>query len=601
MEGSADTSADAGKGKSKMKIIAIVVVAVLIIAALGAALLMSGGGDDEEKILVVATISGNPESLDPAVDYETAGGEIIQNVYETLMFYDGASADTLKPMLCTAVPTVANDGVSEDGLTYTYHLREGVKFHDGTDMTSEDVVYSYERFLRLNDPHGPAWMVGELLITDYYDYDAGVYDADGNLEADSGVPADVIANHIWAKDDYTVQFNLTTTFSGWNYVITFGVGSIVSKDYVEANGGMTKEGYDFMFDHMCGTGAFSLGEFVPDTHFLLERFDDYWQEPAKLDKVLIKQIPDDNTRLLMIQSGEADVASIPRTLRSSVVNQTGIEVTEGLGTFNVDFIGMNQALNFNSSILTITDIPGDFFTDKNVRLAFAHALNVSKLIATQYAGAGIQPNGAIPKGMFGYDPEVPTYDYDLEAVRSHLENATFVDPDTNTTTNWLEHGFSLDIFYNDGNTVRQASCAMFEQGLEAVSDNIQIKVTGLEWSQFLFNRRQGNLPVMFLGWAPDYADPNNYMQPFFHSAGTYGSMVGYSNATVDALIEAAATETDSATREQLYSELSYLMYEECVHIWTVQATNFHVERTTVDGYEFNPMYSGLYYYPMDKE
>ena len=106
---------------------------------------------------------------------------------------------------------------------------------------------------------------------------------------------------------------------------------------------------------------------------------------------------------------------------------------------------------------------------------------------------------------------------------------------------------------------------------------------------------------MFLGWAPDYADPNNYMQPFFHSAGTYGMMVGYGNATVDALIEEAATETDATVRAQLYSELSYIMYGECVHIWTVQATNFHVERVTVDGYAFNPMYSGLYYYPMDKE
>jgi len=580
MEGSADTSADAGKGKSKMKIIAIVVVAVLIIAALGAALLMSGGGDDEEKILVVATISGNPESLDPAVDYETAGGEVIQNVYETLMFYDGKKADVLKPMLCTAVPTVANGGVSEDGLTYTYHLREGVKFHDGTDMTSEDVVYSYERFLRLNDPHGPAWMVAELLIPDYYAYaytsnhtitedytkddikngtvgplyPAGAFDDDGVLTKYSGVWQETIDAHIWAKDDYTVQFNLTTTFSGWNYVITFGVGSIVSKDYVEANGGMTKEGYDFMFDHMCGTGAFSLGEFVPDTHFLLERFDDYWQGPAKLDKVLIKQIPDDNTRLLMIKSGEADVASIPRTLRSSVINTTGIDITEGIGTFNVDFIGMNQNINFNSSIThkADTNIPADFFTNKNVRLAFAHALNVSKLIATQYAGAGIQPNGAIPKGLFGYDPDVPTYNYNTEAVRSYLENATFVDPDTNTTTNWLEKGFKLEIYYNDGNSVRQASCAMFEQGLESVSEKIQIKVVGLEWSQFLFNRRQGALPVMFLGWAPDYADPNNYMQPFFHSAGTYGSMVGYSNATVDALIEEAATESDATVRAQLY-------------------------------------------------
>jgi peptide/nickel transport system substrate-binding protein len=617
MEGNADTSADAGKGKSKMKIIAIVVVAVLIVAALGAALLMSGGGDDEEKILVVATISGNPESLDPAVDYETAGGEIIQNVYETLMFYDGASADVLKPMLCTAVPTVANGGVSADGLTYTYHLREGVVFHDGTEMTADDVVYSYARFLRLNDPHGPAWMVAELLIPDYYAYvdengtidpdgefplyPAGTYNTDGTLKEDTGVSWEAIRGAIWAVDDYTVQMNLTTTFSGWNYVITFGVASIVSKDYVEANGGMNKTGYEFMFDHMCGTGAFSLGEFAPDTHFLLLRNDDYWQTPAKLDKVLIKQIPDANTRLLMIQSGEADIAAIPRTLRSSVINDTNIEVTEGLGTFNVDFIGMNQDINFNSSITSTTDVPADFFANKNVRLAFAHAMNVSKLIETQYNGAGIQPNGAIPKGMFGYDPDVPTYAFDLALVASYLENATYTDPDTNETWNWLEHGFNLEIYYNDGNTVRQTACAMFEDGLESVSDNINIDVIGLEWSQFLFNRKKGSLPVMFLGWAPDYADPNNYMQPFFHSAGTYGMMVGYGNSTVDALIEDAAIETDATLRAEKYSNLSFLMYQECVHIWTVQATNFHVERVTVDGYAFNPMYSGFYYYPMDKE
>jgi len=303
----------------------------------------------------------------------------------------------------------------------------------------------------------------------------------------------------------------------------------------------------------------------------------------------------------MIQSGEADIASIPRTQRSSIINDTNIDITEGLGTFNVDFIGMNEDIQFNSSVTAHTDVPADFFANKFVRLAFAHAMNVSQLIATQYNGAGIQPNGAIPMGMFGYDADVPTYDFDLEAVRSSLENATYTDPETNDTWNWLEHGFSIDVLYNTGNSVRQTACEMFKDGLEAVSEDITVTVTGMEWSSFLAARRAGELPVMFLGWAPDYADPNNYMQPFFHSAGTYGMMIGYGNATVDALIEEAATETDATVRAQLYSELSYVMYGECVHIWTVQATNFHVERVTVDGYAFNPMYSGLYYYPMDKE
>jgi len=597
MEGNTDAEPRKAGGS---KIIVFFIVGLLLGAGLGAGIMMAlgdDGGETTEKIVVVATISGNPESLDPAVDYETVGGEVIQNVYETLMFYDGDNAATLVPMLCTEVPTVANGLVTNNGLTYTYHLREGVKFHDGTDMTSEDVFYSFARALRLNDPHGPAWMVGELLIPDYYDYDQGKYLSNGNLNATSGVPMDVIYDHIWMKDDYTVQFNLTVAFPGWNYVITFGVGSIISKDYVEANGGMTQDGYNYMFSHMCGTGAFYLESYYPDTHFILTRNADYWRAPAKLSKVIIMQVPDANTRLLMLKSGEADVASIPRTLRGSVISDSNIEITEGKPTFNIDFIGLNQDINVNSTAAPNTNVPANFFADKNVRLAFAHAMNASKLIATQFFGAGIQPNGAIPKGMFGYNASVPTYAYDLALVRSYLENAST----PGNASNYLDEGFSIDIFYNTGNTVRQTACEMFRDGLQAANpDKIHVTITGVEWATYLALRKAGSMPVLFLGWAPDYADPNNYMQPFFHSAGTYASMCGFGNDTLDAMIEEAAGELNPETRATLYYELSMYLYGECLHIWTVQATNFHCERVSLEGYTFNPMYSGLYYYPMDK-
>lgn len=598
MEGSADSEPKKAGGS---KIIAVFLVGLLIGAGLGAGIMMvlgggDGNGEQVEKTVVVATIGGNPESLDPAVDYETVGGEIIQNVYETLMFYDGGSAADLVPQLCLEVPTVANGLVSEDGLTYTYNLRKGVKFHDGTEMTSEDVFYSFARALRLNDPHGPVWMVGELLIPDYYDYGAGTFLSNGQLDPDSGVPMDVIYEHIWMKDDYTVQFNLTVAFPGWNYVITFGVGSIISKDYVEANGGMTESGFNHMYDHMCGTGAFKLQEFSPDTHFILTRNDDYWREPSKISKVIIMQVPDANTRLLMLKSGAADVAHIPRTLRGSVISDPYIEVTEGLPTFNIDFIGLNQNINFNLTAAPNTNVPSNFFADKNVRLAFAHAMNATKLIETQFFGAGIQPNGAIPKGMFGYDPDVPVYTYDLNKVRSYLENAS-----TPGGSNYLAEGFKLDIYYNTGNTVRQAACELFKDGLEAANPGkIQITVNGVEWATYLALRRQGAMPVLFLGWAPDYADPNNYVQPFFHSAGTYASMCGFGNATLDAMIEDAAAELDPEVRAQKYSDLSWYLYGECLHIWTVQATNFHCERVELQGWIYNPMFSGMYYYPMDK-
>ncbi|MCX6650786.1 MAG: ABC transporter substrate-binding protein [Methanomassiliicoccales archaeon] len=535
----------------------------------------------------------------------------MQNVYETMMFYEGASASVLVPQLCTSVPTVANGGITDDGYTYTYNLRTNVTFHDGTDMTADDVVYSFVRALRYNYQSGATWMVGELAIPWYYNYTEATFGNDGNINntavlnlangtviTPGTISLDTIAEHIWAKDDYTVQFNLTVPFPGWNYVITYTIGDVISKDFVEANGGLTKDGYDYMATHMCGTGPFSLGEFIADDHFLLLKNNDYYMTPAKLDQVLIRQVPEASTRLLELQSGDADVAAIPRTMETSVNNRTDIRIVKGLGTFSVDFIGLNMDINPNSTLMSHTNVPLDFFANKNVRLAFAHAMNVSKLIATAYNGAGIQENGAIPMGMFGYDASTPTYDFDLALVKSYLENATYTDPDTNETWNWLDHGFSLDIFYNSGNTVRQTACELFKDGLEAASDNIHIYATELEWSVFLNARRHGMLPVLFLGWAPDYADPNDYMQPFF--VGTYADTVGYHNVTVNAEIAAAAAEQNPTARANMYSNISYEMYKECVFVWTVQATNFHCERTTVTGYVFNPMYSGLYYYPMDK-
>jgi len=592
MEGSSSgSSAEGGSSKKMFAIFAVVIVVAAVVIA--AFLLMPKA--TKEKNIVVAAIDGNPSSLDPAVDYETVGGEIIQNVYETLMFYDGTSASTLVPFLCTAVPTVANGLVSADGYNYTYNLREGVKFHDGTTLTSADVYYSFERVLRLNDPDGPAWMVGEMLIPNYYSYDAGTFGSDGVLNADTGVPADVIAQHIWAKTPTMVQFNLSVAFPGWNFIITFGVGSIVSKAFVEANGGMSKAGYDFMATAMCGTGAFTLKEYVPSDHFLMVRNDNYWRTPSQINSVLIKQVPDDNTKILEIKSGEADFAQIPRALRSGLDGDSNLRIGEGNGTFNIDFLGLNEKITVNS---TTTTVPSTFFADKNVRLAFAHAFNEQTFLITQFNGSGIQPNGCIPKGMFGYDSSVPTYDFNISAVRAYLKNATTTID--GVETNWLDAGFSIEIYYNSGNSVRQTACELFKDGLEAASSNIHVTVTGLEWATYLDARKKGELPVMFLGWAPDYADPQDYVAPFYQSAGTYAHMVGYVNHTLDQAIEDAASELNPTQRAALYSNMMYDMQKECVFVWTVQATNFHVERTWISGYQFNPMYSGLYYYPMDK-
>ena len=123
----------------------------------------------------------------------------------------------------------------------------------------------------------------------------------------------------------------------------------------------------------------------------------------------------------------------------------------------------------------------------------------------------------------------------------------------------------------------------------------------LDWAGAYLPAVRGKvLPIFFLGWAPDYADPDNYVNPFIHQNGTYAKRCGIINQTITDKVEEAAFELNETLRIQLYEEISMEVYENAFYVWTVQATNFHVEKAWVSGYYFNPMYSGLYYYALSK-
>ncbi len=368
-----------------------------------------------------ASIDGNAESFDPVVDYETVGGELLQNVYETLVWYNGTSSSDLIPMLATEVPTIENGGISADGLTYTFNIRSGVEFSDGTPMTAEDVKYSFDRGLMYNDPHGPFWMYGQVLIPDYYNYGMATFTDAGVMQPE--ITQAMCDAAIWVVDSDTVQFNLTQPYPAFLSTLAFNAGSIVSKSYVEADGGLSKNGYTFMSTHMMGTGPFVLGDFATDAYYNLDRNDNYWREPAALAHVIISQVPEVGTRILQLQNGDVDAAAIPRDKKTTLEAMEGVVLRTGSPSFNVDFLGLNQKLNLTGANPDLTNVPSDFFADKNVRLAFAHAFKYSTYIENTLQGTALQPNGAIPKGMFGYSADVPIYDYNLEKAKEYLKAA----------------------------------------------------------------------------------------------------------------------------------------------------------------------------------
>jgi peptide/nickel transport system substrate-binding protein len=206
--------------------------------------------------------------------------------------------------------------------------------------------------------------------------------------------------------------------------------------------------------------------------------------------------------------------------------------------------------------------------------------------------------------MFGYNASAPVYDYNLTKAMEYLQNATNV----GTGNSWWVDGFTVAFIYNAGNLVRDTACNYMKQALESLNTmpgthgTFEATINALDWPAYLSatQLKPSPLPVFFLGWAPDYADPDDYVNPFVYSKGTYPSRMGYVNTTIDALVESAAAELDTDTRKAMYDEITNLVYDDAPLAWLVQANNFHVERAWLTGYYFNAMYYGYYFAAFDK-
>jgi peptide/nickel transport system substrate-binding protein len=343
-----------------------------------------------------------------------------------------------------------------------------------------------------------------------------------------------------------------------------------------------------------GTGPYKFVAWSPSEYIRLERFDQYWQGPAKIKNVIIQLVSAIGTREMLLFSGEADIAYIDRQYTPDVRGKSYLRIVEQNPTFNVDFIGLNRNISTEDSSVDNGNIPRTFFSDKNVRLAFANAFDYNRYLHDTLLDTAIEGNGAIPAGMVFYNASIPKYSTDLVKAKNYLENAT------HGSSNWLADGFRLVIYYNDGNVVRRDGAQMFAENLMSLNpDKITVEVQAMEWSQYVSASDAGQLGCYFLGWAPDYADPQDYVQPFCHSHGLYGN-TNHLPDTLDAAIEAAAIELNETTRGQMYSDISMQMYNDVYYLWVTQATNFHVERSWISGWYFNPMYSGQYFYALSK-
>jgi peptide/nickel transport system substrate-binding protein len=542
--------------------------------------------------LVYATY-GDIDSFDPAKAYDTASWTCLAVMYERLVAYDGSALDKFVPVLAEEVPTAANGGISADGKTYKFKIRKGVKFHNGYALAPEDVAYSFKRNMVVDVEGGPCWIWFNIFMGADVSESR---DGKGNIVVDFKD----IDKAVQVQGDYVV-FTLKDPFPPFLSVVAGQWASILSRKWVTEQGGWDgteatwkkynnpEAGKETLNAIANGTGAYQLTRYQKKVEVVFDRFDGYWGRKPAIKTGIYKIVEEWSTRKLMLLQGDADIATVDPPYYTEMDKEPGITITKNLASLNVGGINFNMKIKAEgnpyiySGKLDGAGVPSNFFSDKNVRQGFIAAWDEVTFLRDAMKGESIDPVTPIVKGLPYKNEELKSPPFDLKKAEEYLRKA------------WdgqvWEKGFKLDLLYNTGNAVREVGMKMLAENLVKLNSKFKVEVRAMEWADYTNAQRNKALPIFFIGWAPDFPDPGNYVFPYQHSNGTYAGRAGYKNEEVDKLIADASTETDPAKRKTMYYRLQQIWLDDAIGIMNSQALGRRYMKDWVQGFYFNPMHS----------
>jgi len=590
---------------------------------------------------------GVPVTLDPAIAYDTVSDGILMNIYDNLVQYDGTSTVNLSPMLSTNVPSVADGTILDNGTTYVFHIRQGVYFHNGDLLTPQDVVYSLERTITLDEAGGPSWMLAgpffpmidgqyvstivqvvanELGLSNPLNYTSldslGIF-ATGtkNPLNDKYKQALIGAFNLLAKDfeikGNDVIIHLPQPYSPFLYILSIPNvwTSILDQkwcaDHDAWNGSSDNWWYyhnpvvgsDPLYNIENGTGPYVMQYYTPGREVFLQRFDSYWAGPAKTKYAVIKFVNEFTTRLLDLKSGEADFVYVPVQNLIQVENNPDIQVITGLPSLQVTAIALRWNVStqgnpyIGSGKLDGNGIPPDFFSNLDVRKAFEYTFPYQQFIKEALGGMAIQPNSAIINGLLGYDPDLPKYEQDLAKATEYFKKAY-------DGKLWQE-GFTFS-----------AVCAIPDETqnvLEALSTSLmkinpkfRMNVVALLLPNYNAANLAAQPPMFVTKWTADYPDPYDFAWGYY-TTDIYASNFGqdfndFVQKNLTPLVSSLITNTVPSQRAEIAKQLAQVDHDNALYIWIDQPTGYWVERTWVKGWYYNAMISGEgpYFYSLSK-
>ncbi len=487
-----------------------------------------GGGSTADAVQVLNTnLGGEPQSLDPqrATDVTSIG--VLENIYSTLLRLD--EENNIQPDLAEVIPSVDNGGISADGLTYTYKLRDNLKWDDGTDLVAQAFVDGAKR---LFEPGTGNYYVDFYRVLAAGGAQAAAVDALGE-----GVEGDALAAleqavvdglEVTAPDDRTVVYQLNKRSPVFTLLSTMWPLYPVRLDIIDANGDAWTEAGTHI-----SNGAFKLETWNHNENISLVRNDEWHRDPVMLDRLNMDMIEDTAIAFLAYQEGELDMITLGPA-----------ELVQVRGTdFEDEFHSYAQLVTIG--IYFNNDDPS--FADKMVRQAFAGALDRDEYAEIVREGAVLPASGWLPPGIPGYDDEVGRQYENAIAESKALYEASGVGE------------IEVEILSSDSSTA-QLTAEWLQDQWETNLPGVTVTINVLERATYFAERNAGMYQVVTGGWGADYPDPQNWM-PLFETGGLLNSG-SFSSADFDAKIAAADVELDNNRRIEIYQESQVIMLEE---------------------------------------
>jgi len=531
-------------------------------------------GKDSNPNVVNLASQAKIKSMDPVQAQDTYSSAEIVRVYETLVQYKPYTRPyALEPMLAEAMPTV-----SKDGMTYTFQIRKGIKFHDnaafpegkGRELKAKDFEYSLKR---LADPRTGStgfWILEGRI--------QGLDEWHATLTKDTTIKAnyDDLIEGIQATGDYTLQIKLKQPYPQLLNALAMPYSSAVAKEVVDKYGAE-------IINHAVGTGAFILEKYNPNDLIVYKKNPNYWGKypsdgPSKedagkqlplVDGINVRVIVESQPRWLHFMKGEIDRLSIPKDNFAQAVkvldpnkpsSVDNLELQPELKAKNIALFG-EVSLDFTYTAFNLESEVVPQFKNKKVRQAISLAVDQTEAIRLFYNGAATPAQGAVPPGISGFDPDFKN-EYrkdDIEKARKLLAEAGYPGG----------KGFPEIPFDNLADSTSRQQAEYLQKQLEKLG--LKIKVESNTWPAMLKRIQNRQAHLWGIAWGADYPDAENFLQLFYGKNATPGGMNAsyYKNPEFDALFEKARVMQDSAARTEMYKKLNRMIAEDTPVIFGV--------------------------------